>query len=47
MCQDIANLTTELQEKDEMIAKTVETVKKAEATFRKLKQRHMRNLYHL
>lgn len=45
--KDITKLESEIQEKDDLLDKTVEMVKKSEASFRKMKQRGLRNLYNL
>lgn len=47
LAQDIAHLENEIKEKDELLEKTLETIRKAEATFRKLRQRQLRSLYYL
>ncbi|CDF39643.1 unnamed protein product [Chondrus crispus] len=44
---DIAALERELQEKDELIEKNVEMLKKAETSLRKLKRRQYRQIYQM
>lgn len=44
---DIANLEAELREKNELLEKSVEMVRKAEVQFRKLKARQLKNIYYM
>lgn len=45
--KDIAALERELQEKDELLEKSLDMVRKAEVHFRKVKHRQYRNVYQL
>lgn len=45
--EDIAALERELQEKDELLEKSLDMVRKAEVHFRKVKHRQYRNVYQL
>lgn len=47
LVQDIASLEAELQEKNELLEKSVEMVRKAEIQFRKLKARQLKNIYYM
>ena len=47
LTRDIDALEAELKEKDQLLDKSLDMVRKAEVHFRKLKNRQLRNLYHL
>jgi len=45
--KEIAKLEKEIEAKDQLLENSIEMVRKAESSFRKLKQRQLRNVYKL